>query len=151
MQDSERLSRDEVIATYQEDALKLLHYLSWFEKTGKKETSDIYRGEGIDATSMPVPVYDSTLLSFIKAAKATRFINRNYVYTFSRYGLKSAQDELDQIERCTLLEVDVLGDILSKYVLKGEVRGAYWTDGVKDGIFLAILRKMQELLITVRM
>ena len=146
MQDSEKLSRDGVIALYQDDTLKLLRYVGWLQTASGKNASDIYKGEGIEANSMSVPVYDSTLLSFVKEAKATHFMNRNYVYTFSRYSLRSVQDELDMVERCTLMETDVLGDILSKYILKGEVRGAYWTEGVKNGIFLAILLRLKELL-----
>lgn len=146
MQDSEKLSRDEVIELYQDDTMKLLRYVAWLQKVSGHETSDIYKGEGIEATSMPVPVYDSTLLSFVKEAKSTRFMNRNYVYTFSRYNLRKTQDELNLIADCTLLEVDVLGDILSKYILKGEVKGAYWTEGVRNGVFLAALLKLKELL-----
>ena len=146
MQDSEKLSRDEVIELYQDDTMKLLRYVSWLQKVSGRETSDIYKGEGIEASSMPVPVYDSTLLSFVKDAKSTQFMNRNYVYTFSRFNLRSTQDELDLIADCTLLEAGVLGDILSKYILKGEIKGAYWTEGVKSGIFLAILLKLKELL-----
>ena len=131
MQDSEKLSRDGVIALYQDDTMKLLRYEGWLQTASGKNASDIYKGEGIEANSMPVPVYDSTLLSFVKEAKATHFMNRNYVY---------------MVERCTLMETDVLGDILSKYILKGEVRGAYWTEGVKNGIFLAILLRLKELL-----
>lgn len=148
MQDSEKLSRDEVIELYQDDTMKLLRYVAWLQKVSGHETSDIYKGEGIEATSMPVPVYDSTLLSFVKEAKSTRFMNRNYVYTFSQYNLRKTQDELNLIADCTLLEVDVLGDILSKYILKGEVKGAYWTEGVRNGVFLAILLKLKELLET---
>ena len=55
-------------------------------------------------------------------------------------------DELGLIEECSLQEVGVLGDILSKYILKGEVKGAYWSEGVKNGVFLAILLKLKELL-----
>ncbi len=146
MQDSEKLSRDGVIALYQDDTMKLLRYEGWLQAASGRDASNIYKGEGIEANSMPVPVYDSTLLSFVKEAKATHFMNRNYVYTFSRYSLRSVQDELDMVERCTLMETDVLGDILSKYILKGEVRGAYWTEGVKNGIFLAILLRLKELL-----
>ena len=85
MQDSEKLSRDGVIALYQDDTMKLLRYVGWLQTASGKNASDIYKGEGIEANSMPVPVYDSTLLSFVKEAKATHFMNRNYVYTFSRY------------------------------------------------------------------
>ena len=84
--------------------MKLLRYVAWLQKVSGHETSDIYKGEGIEATSMPVPVYDSTLLSFVKEAKSTRFMNRNYVYTFSRYNLRKTQDELNLIADCTLLK-----------------------------------------------
>ena len=80
MQDSEKLSRDEVIALYQDDTMKLLRYEGWLQAASGRDASNIYKGEGIEANSMPVPVYDSTLLSFVKEAKATRFMNRNYVY-----------------------------------------------------------------------
>lgn len=146
MQDSERLSRDDIILLYQGDAMKLLRYVNWLQKQSGKNAADIYKGEGIEESSMPVPVYDSTLLSFVRDAKSTQFMNRNYVYTYSRYHLRKTQDELGLIEECSLQEVGVLGDILSKYILKGEVKGAYWSEGVKNGVFLAILLKLKELL-----
>lgn len=146
MQDSEKLSREDIILLYQEDAMKLLHYLNWLQKVSGTQPSAIHKGEGIEATCMPVPVYDTTLLGFVKEAKATKFINRNYVYTYSRYRLRKAEDELGLIDACSLREVGVLGDILSKYILKGEVQGMYWTEGVRSGVFLAILLKMKELL-----
>ena len=67
MQD-ERLSREEIIYLYQDDARKLLEYYPWLEKVSGQATSEIYKGEGIEETSMAVPVYDSRLLSFIKLA-----------------------------------------------------------------------------------
>lgn len=146
MQNKERLSREEIILLYQDDTMKLLKYVSWLEKMTGQNTSDFYKGEGLEETSMAVPVYDSTLLSFVREAKNTEFMNRNYVYTFSQYRLQTPKDELAMIESCTLQDVKILGDILSKYVLKGEVRGAYWSEGVKSGVFLALLRKLKELL-----
>lgn len=146
MQNNERLSREEIILLYQDDTMKLLKYLSWLEKMNGQNTSNLYKGEGIEETSMAVPVYDSTLLSFVREAKNTEFMNKNYVYTFSQYRLQTIKDELDMIDSCTLQDVKILGDILSKYVLKGEVRGAYWSEGVKSGVFLALLLKLKELL-----
>ena len=130
----------------EDDVIKLLKYVSWLEKMNGQNTSNIYAGEGIEETSMPVPVYDSTLLSFVREAKTTVFMNRNYVYTFSQYRLKTAKDEHEFIENSTLQDMKALGDILSKYVLKGEVKGAYWSEGVKTGVFLALILKMQELI-----
>lgn len=146
MLDSLRLSREEIIICYKEDVLRLLKYMPWLEKSSGGATSAIYAGDGIDKRSMTVPVYDSTLLSFIKEIKATDFINRNYVYTFSKYRMKTASDELRVIDACSLQEVTVLGDILSKYVLRGDVKGAVWSEGVQNGIYLAVLHKLKELM-----
>lgn len=146
MQDSMRLSRDEIIICYQDDVARLMRYLSWLQNISGNTASSIYSGEGIEKTSMAVPVYDSTLLSFIKEIKTTDFINRNYVYTFSRYRMKTAKDELRVIEACSLQDITVLGDILSKYVLRGDVKGAVWAEGVQNGVYLAVLLKMKELM-----
>ena len=146
MQEKERLSREEIISLYQGDTMKLLKYLKWVEKVTGQNTSNLYTGEGIEETSMAVPVYDSTLLSFVREAKETVFMNRNYVYTFSQYRLNTTKDELKMIQTCTFQEVKILGDILSKYILKGEVKGAYWSEGIKSGVFLELLLKLKELL-----
>lgn len=143
---NEKLSNEEVIIVYKDDVIKLLRYVSWLEKMNGQNTSNIYKGEGIEETSMPIPVYDSTLLSFIREAKTTIFMNRNYVYTFSQHRLKTAKDEHDFIEVSTLQDMKALGDILSQYVLKGEVKGTYWSEGVKNGVYLALLLKMKELI-----
>ena len=146
MQNNDRLSREDIILLYQDDTMKLLKYLSWLQRMTGQNTSNFYKGEGIEEHSMAVPVFDSTLLSFVREAKNTVFMNRNYVYTFSQYRMNTPQDELDMIDSCTLQDVRILGDILSKYVLKGEVKGAYWSEGVKSGVFLALLLKLKELL-----
>jgi hypothetical protein len=146
MSDSLRLSRSEIFICYKDDVLKLLKYLPWLENASGKSATGMYSGEGIDKASMSVPVYDSTLLGFIREIKTTDFINRNYVYTYSRYRIKTAADEKRVIDACSLQEITVLGDILSKYVLKGEVRGAVWSEGVQNGVYLALLQKLMELM-----
>ena len=122
MQEGLKLSRDEIIICYKDDVARLMRYLSWLQEKSGTITSGIYKGEGIEQSSMTVPVYDSTLLSFIKEAKKTDFINRNYVYTYSRYRIKTAADELRVISACSLQEITVLGDILSKYVIRGDMK-----------------------------
>ena len=111
MAESLKLSREEIIICYKEDVERLLKFLPWLEKKSGSAASSVYSGEGIEKSSMPVPVYDSTLLSFIKEIRTTDFLNRNYVYTFSRYRIKTARDELRVIDACSLQEVSVLGDI----------------------------------------
>jgi hypothetical protein len=39
-----------------------------------------------------------------------------------------------------------LGDILSKYVIKGDVKGLIWSEGVQNGVYLAVLYKLKELM-----
>ena len=123
-----------------------MKYLSWLQNVSGTATSSIFSGEGIDKSSLTVPVYDSTLLNFVKEVKKTDFLNRNYVYTFSRYRMKTEKDELRVIEACSLQDITVLGDILSKYVIKGDVKGAMWAEGVQNGVYLAVLLKMKELM-----
>lgn len=146
MQDNIKLSRDEIIICYQDDVVKLLKFLPWLKNINGANMSSIYDGEGIEETSMAVPVYDGTLLNFIKVANTTEFINRNYVYTYSKYGIRTAKDELRVIDTCTLQDILVLGDILSKYVIKGGVKGAVWSEGVQNGVYLALLLKFKELM-----
>ena len=60
--------------------------------------------------------------------------------------LKTPADELAQVEKCTLRDMRILGDILSKYVLKGMTKSTVWTEGLQEGIYLAVLQKMKVLL-----
>jgi len=146
MAESLKLSREEIIICYKEDVERLLKFLPWLEKKSGGVASSIYNGEGIENSSMAVPVYDSTLLSFIKEIRTTDFMNRNYVYTYSRYRIKTAKDEFRVIDACSLQEISVLGDILSQYVLRGDVKGAVWSEGVSNGVYLALLLKLKDLM-----
>ena len=95
---------------------------------------------------MTFPVYDGTLLRFIKTAQDSSLINRNYTYTYSRNRIRTTQDELRFIQNATIKEMGDLWGILSRYVLKGMTKAALWSEGVKNGVFLALLLKMEEIL-----
>jgi len=45
-----------------------------------------------------------------------------------------------------LQDITVLGDILSKYSFKGDIKGAVWTEGVQNGVYLALLLKLKDLM-----
>ena len=134
----------EVVNNYKEDVVKLCKYLNYLEvKQGEK----MYRNyENQETPTMKFPVYDSTLLSFIKVAQTTKFINKKYVYTLSRKKLKTPEDEIKFIKSAQIMDMQALGDILSKYVLKGMTKGTLWSEGVSSGVFYYLVKQMKELI-----
>jgi hypothetical protein len=134
----------EVVNNYKEDVVKLCKYPNYLEvKQGEK----MYRNyENQETPTMKFPVYDSTLLSFIKVAQTTKFINKNYVYTLSRKKLKTPEDEIKFIKSAQIMDMQALGDILSKYVLKGMTKGTLWSEGVSSGVFYYLVKQMKELI-----
>lgn len=140
-------SISEMISMYKADVEMLVKYLPWLEsKSGEKMYSSYVPEQAEAEKSMKVPVYDSTLLQFVKVAQKTKFMNRNYVYTYSRKRMKTAKDEHTVIERCQIMDMSVLGDILSMYVLKGMTKGALWSEGVSNGVLAHVVKKMKELI-----
>ena len=96
--------------------------------------------------SVPIPVYDGTLLGFVKEMQGTGLMNRNYVYTFSKYSIRTEKDELAMIDRVELKEIEIVFDIMAKYVLGGMTKGILWSRAVENGVFLLGLKKIKELL-----
>ena len=143
---SRKAGIEEIIGKYQTDTMELSRYLPWLEnKRGEKLSESYYPSKG-EGTTMMFPVFDGTLMNFVGAAEKTVFINRNYMYSMKKYGMKSANDELKFIEGAQITDMQVLGDILSSYIIKGRVRGLAWTEGVKNGVYLAVITKMKELI-----
>lgn len=137
-------TREQVVAEYADELDKLEKFLPWLEQKSSSEQQKYYQGDG-SFSVIPVPVYDSTLLSFIKVAKGTKFMNRNYPYVYSKYRIKTTSDEIKAIEKAKITDMDLLGGILSKYVMKGQVKGLVWTQGLMDGVYAKIIRKMNKL------
>lgn len=143
---AENLSREEIVTKYSRMVEPLYVYIPWLEKVSGSKVDSMYKGEGINQTSMAFPVYDSTLLNFVKQASKTELMNRNYAYIYSWNHLRNVQDELRAIEKAELYEMDVLAGILSRYVLGGMTKGHLWSEAVESGVFLQVLTKMKSLL-----
>ncbi|MGN1170891.1 MAG: hypothetical protein ACI4SZ_04490 [Lachnospiraceae bacterium] len=146
MIEKDKMSREEFVAYYRPEVEKLVPYIPWLEKQKGRQVSNLYNGDGLAENSISVPVYDSTLLAFVKAARATSLLDRNYVYVYSRNRIRTVEDERRFIQKAELVDMDGLCGILSKYVLKGMTKSVVWTEGVKNGIFLELLLKMRELI-----
>ena len=144
MENEEIAYRQQVVNEYRPDVEKLARYLPWLESKVGGSVHQNYSGSGIEQNSVSFPVYDGTLMSFVKEAQRTKLMDRNYRYVYSRYRIRTMQDELQMIGRTTIREMDVLKGILSKYVMEGMTKGRVWSEGVEKGIFLKVIRQMKE-------
>ena len=136
----------EKIAMYKGDVEMLARYLDWLEKKSGQDMFDTFSPDKATEHTLRVPVYDSTLLTFVKEVQKTKFINKNYVYTYSRKHMQTPQDEIRVIRETQIMELEVLGDILSKYVLKGMTKATMWTDAIRTGVFYETVKRMKELI-----
>jgi len=143
---TEQMTAQEVFDKYKDDMLKLISYLPWLEeKSGKGSVSSNYNGEGLEEHSMSFPVYDGTLLRFIKDAENTAFMDRNYVYVITRNRLSSVQEEIEFVNKQTILQMDNIAGVLSKYIMGGRTKARLWSEAVDKGVLLAIVNKLKEL------
>ena len=124
----------------------LVKYLPWLEQASPSSASTIYKGDGLNSdTSLAFPVYDSTLLSFIKVATNSPLMDRNYPYVYTRRRINSPEDERRLIESADYKEWDVICGILSKYVLGGRTRAVLWSQGVSERIFYLCINRMLQI------
>lgn len=138
--------RQRVMNEYRVQVEPLLRYIPWLENKQGAKAFNTYAGEGLAEHSVPVPVYDGTLMNFVKDVQKTTLLDRNYVYVYSRLRIRSVQDEKRLIANATLKEMDILTGILAKYVMGGMTKAALWAEGVENGVFLQLLLKMKEIL-----
>lgn len=138
--------RQRVVKEYREQVEPLLKYIPWLQNKQGAKASSTYTGDGLSEHSVPVPVYDGTLMNFVKDVQRTKLLDRNYVYVYSRLRIRTVEDEKNLIASATLREMDVLTGILAKYVMGGMTKAALWPEAVENGIFLQLLLKMKEIL-----
>lgn len=138
--------RQQVIEERKTAVMPLLQYLPWIERSAGGSASSSYQGNAIGEHSMPFPVYDATLMNFVKAAAKSSLMDRNYPYVYTRRGIKGHEDERRIIKQATIKDWDILRGILSKYVLGGRVKSYLWNEGVQEGIFYLVLLKMKEII-----
>lgn len=130
---------------YKQELLPLLRYMMYFmERTGEDPSTN-YDGTENGNNTLSFPIFDATLLSFVKEASQTSFMDKNYSYIYSWHHIRSAEDERKLIEKATITEWNVLCGILTHYVQGGMSRAYLWRDGVKENIFYLILSKMKEI------
>lgn len=138
--------RQQLIQEYKQVVLPLLRYLPWLEKSAGTSVSSAYQGNNVAEHSLAIPVYDGTLMNFVKEAAKTSLMDRNYRYVYSRNRIQSHEDERKIIRKAGIWEWDILRGILSKYVLGGRTKGYLWNEAVQEEIFYLILKQMKEII-----
>lgn len=137
--------RQNVVRGYRQTIEPLLRYLPWLKQNAGRAASSNYQRQGIGSNSISFPVYDSTLMGFVKAAEGSGLMDRNYPYVYSRNRIRSHDDERKVIERAQLRDWDILCGILSKYVLGGRTKATLWSEAVQERIFFLVLEKMRTI------
>ena len=137
-------SVEDIVSRFRPEVDKLVPYMNWLKDNTSNEVAQSYSNS--DLKSMPFPIYDSNLLSFVKTAQTTNLLDRNYVYVYSRNRLATAKDELAFIQDAQITNMDDLAGILSKYVLSGMTKGTVWAEGVRNGVLYHVVKKMDDLL-----
>ncbi|MBO4981451.1 MAG: hypothetical protein J6C84_06100 [Lachnospiraceae bacterium] len=123
-----------------------LKYLPWLQSSAGHSASRLYQGEGISEYSVSFPVYDGTLMNFVREASASPLMDRNYPYIYTRNRIKTHDDERKAIAAATWKDWDVLKGIFSKYVLGGRTKSVLWSEGVQEQIFYLVIKKMKEII-----
>jgi hypothetical protein len=124
----------------------LLRYLPWLKDATDRSSVTTYNSDGLGETSVPFPVYDSTLMAFIRTAQGSGLMDRNYPYVYTRKGLKTHDDERKLIENADWRSWNDVMGILSKYVLGGQTRSTLWSEGVSERIFYLTVQKLKDII-----
>lgn len=140
--------RQQLVQEYGRMVTPLLRYLPWLIKNAGQSGSTGYGGdEGSEhSMSFSFPVYDATLMNFIREASKSALMDRNYIYVYTRGRIQTHDDERRLIQAADLKDWDILRGILSKYVLGGRTKAYLWSEAVRENIFVLVLEKMQEII-----
>lgn len=138
--------RAQLLQEYKQTVVPLLKYIPWFEKNAGQSGSTLYQGADSRENIMSFPVYDSTLMSFVKEAAKSPLMDRNYSYVYTRNRIRSHEDERRIIQAAELKDWDILRGILSKYVLGGRTKAILWSEAAQENIFFLVLKQMKEII-----
>ncbi len=140
--------RQQVVQEYKRIVSPLLVYLPWLVKNAGQPGSTAYRGDEAseNTAGFSFPVYDSTLMGFIREASKSALMERNYSYTYTRNRIRTHDDERRLIQAAELKDWDILRGILSKYVLGGRTKAVLWSEAVRESIFALVLDRMRKII-----
>ena len=135
-----KIGVDEKIKQIKPEVEQLLRYLPWLQEKSGVSMHTTFKGEGIAEHSLAFPVYDGTLMAFVKEASRLSMMNRNYPYIYSRNWIEANMRIAEK------KDLDALCGIFSHYILGGMTKTALWSTGMEQGIYLELLQKLKALL-----
>ena len=145
----EEVNYAELLSVYYADDINALaRYIPYFQNKSGKDVASPYDGKQGES-SLKFPVYDSTLMSFVKEASKTKLMDKNYMYKYRQAHIQTEQQEADAIIYAKDKDIDLLRAILSRYVLEGQYKGARWIEGAERKVFLNVLVKLRDLMLDV--
>lgn len=141
----EKMGREELVAMYRPDVERIVAFLPWLTDKSSADVMQNFTGENGEVT-LPFPVYGDIYLAFLETVGSTVFMNPNYHYTYSKYRIQDWNDELTLIRRADIMTMDILGDILSRYVLGGMTKAYLWSDAMDFQIFYHAVKRAKEII-----
>ena len=130
---------------YREEILKLTRYLPWLSSVSGNDVSKAYDGS-LGKSDISFPVFDSTLLNFVKELQKTQFMDKNYPYAYTRRHIKTPEDEIKYIDKAWLNDIDYLKAVLTKYTTEGMRKAGRWSEAVDRGLYTRVIEKLYEIL-----
>jgi len=115
------------------------------EEKGGKDVAADYDGS-LGKSSLNFPVYDGTLMSFVREAQKTVFMDKNYCYSYTKRHIRTREQEEAAIQKATGRDADYLGGVIAKYVTEGMRKSGVWQDAVERKLFLNCILKLKEIL-----
>ncbi|MBP5564120.1 MAG: hypothetical protein J6X45_00170 [Lachnospiraceae bacterium] len=143
--ESEKKSTKEIVDEYKDCVTEIAKYLPWLESKKDADMVSQYKPGDSDGT-LAIPVFDPTLLQFIKLLEKSGRMDKNYDYVYKRYRIYSEEDEISLIHRAQITDMGMLFAVLSKYVIRGRTKSEFWKKGVSNGAFCEAVKKMKELI-----
>lgn len=144
--DNEDLTRaQQFVKEYEQGIMALYRYVPYFSEKGGRDVATEYDGS-MGKSDLSFPVYDGTLMTFVKEAQRSIFMDRNYVYAYTRRHIRTNEQEEKAILNATIKDVDYLKAVLSKYVMEGMRKSGRWQDAVERRLFLNVILKLKEIL-----
>ena len=124
---------------------KIRNYISYFETT-HAETACRWEGSHElenGAFSMPFPAYETRFLDFIDDISNSGLMDVCYGNTLEEYGLEMNHELTKKIDTADLRLAKA---ILTCYVRQERFCDGLWGRAIKEGTFLALLKRIDALL-----